>query len=499
MNKLDETYLAFVRMRREIAYLRSSQALLDWDMTTMMPRQGALGRGTATAAIAGVVHERSVAPAYQDALRLLKEADDLGFFRYPESKNIRHAYAELERDLKVPAELVRVLADACSVGYHDWTKAKEEKDFTIFRPSLERIVRLSREKGNLLDPACPYDGLIAEFEPGATSAWLESVLTPLRVFLTGFLGKVLASPHAPDPKLARFAATKEWQLAFCRRLAEDLGYGPAHGRLDESEHPFSDRIHPGDLRITTKVYGDHLLDAVYSTVHEVGHAFYEGGLPQDGFGLATGRYASFGLHEANSRLWEIMIGHGRPFISFLASLLGSHGIKTDAETLYRAKNAIKPGLRRLEADEVTYNLHICLRFELEREIFAGRLEVGDLPEAWNAKTLGSLGLKVTDDAVGCLQDGHWADGTFGYFPTYGLANLYDAQLYEGMSRDVAYLERGVSSGDFAPVRAWLSDKVWRHGATRDTLDIVERATGEKVSSLPFIQYIEKKYGEIYRL
>ena len=261
------------------------------------------------------------------------------------------------------------------------------------------------------------------------------------------------------------------------------------------------RLHPGDVRLTTRYDGGHLLDGLYSVIHEAGHGMYEQGLPGELFGTPAGEAPSYGLHESQSRLWENMVGRSLPFCRWLVRHCAGEGIRFDGDvpSFWRALNAVSPSLVRVDADEVTYNLHICLRFEIERELIEGRLEVADVPAAWNAKVAEYFGLDVPDDALGALQDVHWSGGAFGYFPSYAIGNLYAAQLYAAAERELPGMEDGFARGEFRPLLEWLRDRVHRRGSLATADEIVRDATGSGLSAAPFAAYVERKYGEIYRL
>ena len=499
MNDPKALYTEFVAQRRKMAYLDSARSLLDWDMETKMPKNGADARGDVTAVLAEIAHERSTSQAYGDLLGRLREAAGLGLLDKTQCINVERAHRDLERVRKLPADLVSELASTVSKAHHVWAKAKHEKDFKLFSPTLTRIVELMREKGKLVSSGSPYDGLLEEYEPGMSTFAIANVLTPLRSELKPLIERLKRSHAAPDPSKARFSLPKAKQEELCREIAAWIGYPFEGGRLDESEHPFSNRVHPGDLRITTNYTEDDVLDALYSTVHEVGHSLYEGGLPQEHFGLAHGSASSFGLHEANSRLWEQVIGHSLPFCKHVSSVLRRYGIVTKPDRLYRSMNVVRLGPRRLEADEVTYNLHICLRFELERDLIEGRLQVADARDAWNAKTKEFLGVDITNDAEGILQDVHWSAGYFGYFPSYALGNLFSAQIYAAVRSDLPGLDQDVSMGEFAPLHGWLKEHIWQHGFLLNASEIVRRATGAEPSAASWLAYVNKKYGEIYKL
>lgn len=509
MATITEGYARFVELAEEIAYLSSSLSLLEYDMQVGMPPAGAEGRSRAIAAITRLLHEKSVAPEYGSCLEDLQQAMAAGLLDPVQKANVARAWRKLENDRRLPGVFVNEMAAAIGAAHHVWVAARDAKRFADFQPALERIVALKQQEAALLQgrQASPYDALLDQFEQGATTASVAAALQPLREFLPGFIRRLAASPHAPDPRLARIDVPLGVQQKISRLAAEIVGYDLNAGRINESAHPFSATIHPGDHRITTRYDEDDFLSSFGSVIHECGHAVYEQNLPKEHFGLAAGLPSTMGIHESQSRFWEIMVGRSRAFWMHFLPVLRKLGVRFDSpdrltgaiETFYRSCNTVRPSLIRVDADEVTYNLHILLRFEIERDLIEERLEVADLPVVWNAKMREYLGIDVPDDAVGVLQDIHWSSGYFGYFPSYALGNLNAAQLFAAAGRDIPGLERKIAVGDLAPLRAWLNEKIWCHGAVYDPAELVRRATGEPPSARAFIQYVERKYGEIYRL
>ncbi len=495
-------YAKLAEKLAEISHLRAAAAALEWDTEVLMPEAGSDHRAKVMAYLSGAAHDRSVAPEFGDIVCRLKWELGRGALTEVQEANVRQALKSYERERRLPGELVREMAEVCSASHHVWQQARKASDFGRFLPNLERIIALKREEARLVGPAgSPYDALLDAFEPGATAASVAAVLDPLRAFLEPFVRRIVTSPRQADPAAARVAAPKDLQERMVRLAAEAIGFDFRAGRLDVSAHPFTSRLHPGDTRITTRYDEADLLEALTGVIHEAGHGIYEQALPADQFGAAAGDAASYGLHESQSRLWENLVGRSRPFWDFFLPKLREAGLALDADpdALYRGVNAVRPSLIRVEADEVTYNLHICLRFEIERELIEGRLEAAGLPAVWNAKVRQYLDIEVPDDARGVLQDVHWSGGLFGYFPSYALGNLYSAQLYEAAKRDLPGLEDGFRRGEFAPLKAWLNERVHRHGATLTADEIVRRAAGAPPDASHFIAYLEAKYGEIYSL
>ncbi|MBA2321605.1 MAG: carboxypeptidase M32 [Deltaproteobacteria bacterium] len=401
------------------------------------------------------------------------------------------------REARVPAALVERLSTLQSEGFTAWIRAKAEDRWDLFAPVLQQLLDASIERARAIDPVGhPYDTLLQEFDPGTTVASLQAMFTRLQAGLTGLLRAIAARPALPERPIALASAR---QLPLHREVTAALGYDYAAGRLDFAEHPFSITLGTGDVRITTHLHDDDLLGGLSGSVHEAGHALYEQGLPRDKVGWGVENAASMGLHESQSRFWENWIGRSRPFLGWLATRLTVHAPELGAETdaLYAEANRVKPGLIRIYADEVTYNLHIVVRFELELALFEGRLAVADLPAAWRAKYEEYLGVSPATDREGVLQDVHWSGAAFGYFPSYTLGNLYAASLARAIETAVPDLWTAVGEGRFAPVLAWLRENVHRHGHTWDAPELVARAVGERDAVADLLDHLWARHGALY--
>ncbi|MDP9349212.1 MAG: carboxypeptidase M32, partial [Gemmatimonadota bacterium] len=347
-----------------------------------------------------------------------------------------------------------------------------------------------------------YDALLDEFEPGMTAAEVERTFSALRAGLTPLIAEVAASGRTPEMRLARIGVPRERQVELNRRVLERIGFDFSAGRLDVSTHPFCDGVGPGDTRLTTRYRGEGFMEALASTLHEGGHALYEQGLPKETlFGQPLAEAASLGIHESQSRMWENMVGRSRPFWEWaLPEVRGAFGGELEDVSLdevYAFMNTVAPGLIRVEADEATYNLHVMLRFDLERALLSGDLPVADLPGAWNERMRADLGVEVPDDARGALQDIHWSMGALGYFPTYTLGNLYAAQLWEIIRAELPGLDDAFRRGEFQPLLEWLREKVHRHGRRFTAPELCARVTGRPLSPEPLLRYLEGKLRSLY--
>lgn len=488
----------------DIAHLSTAGAVLSWDQEVLMPPQGADARAEAAARLAAVVHEKMLALNEGGLLSKLARRAARGELAGRAAVIARETWRSYERQAKLPRAFVAEHAAVTAKGQHMWATARANDDFAAFAPWLARIVALKREEARLVGyHESPYDALLDTYEPGMTAAELTPLFDELKDFLIPLVRAIQGSSVRPEPRRIRGRYPLAAQAAFNRMVAGEMGFDFDAGRLDESTHPFTTAFHPTDVRITTRYRERDILYAIGSTIHEAGHALYEQGLPAAAFGTPLAETVSMGVHESQSRLWENMVGKSDAFWRHFYPRLQ----KTFPDPLRRVPrgvfvgimNAVKPSLIRTEADEVTYNLHIIVRFEIERGLIDGALAVRDLPAIWREKMRAYLGIRVPNDREGVLQDVHWSAGYFGYFPTYALGNLYAAQLFAAMERGVPRLAARLAAGDFAAPRAWLNHHVHRHGKTYEAAALIKRATGEAPTSRYFTDYLSRKYGALYRL
>jgi carboxypeptidase Taq len=423
----------------------------------------------------------------------------------PESVIIRETWRMYDRERKLPNAFIQELAELTSHAQTIWADARAKSDFSLFQPSLKRLVELKRQEAEYVGyKDSPYDALLDAHEPGLTSASVSEVFNELRDFLKPFVRSLERSSQVfPSEKILHGTFPIADQQKFNQWVAEKMGFDFDAGRLDQSTHPFTTGFHPEDVRITTRYREHDLFYSLGSTIHEAGHALYEQGLPVKHYGTPLAESISYGIHESQSRIWENNVGKSKAFWTSLYPKLQKQFPKPFAkiplETVYRIMNRVKPSLIRTEADEVTYNLHIILRYEIERELIEGTLKVKDLPEIWNAKIKKYLGLKVPNDREGVLQDVHWSGGSFGYFPTYTLGNLYAAQFYQTAHKKLPRLEADLKKGNFAPFREWLRTNIHAHGKTYSSDALVKEVCGEPLQAKYFIQYLKEKYLDLYKL
>jgi carboxypeptidase Taq len=491
----------------EIAQWHSAAAVLAWDQETYMPRGSGAARAETLAALQGLAHERFTATHTEELLSRWIDLET-GGVRDPEADEPSRALLrEVRRDYlrakRLPTAFVTHLEKTCSLAQHAWQEAKERSDYARFLPHLTTIVALKREEAEYLGYSdTAYDALIDVFEPGMTVARLTPLFADLKARLIPLLGRIQGSSFKPAP-LPPGPYDAQRQLAFGSLVLSTIGYDFARGRLDQSAHPFTTGFHPTDVRLTTRVAPEDVSSCLFSCLHEGGHGLYDQGLDPVQFGTPLGESVSLGLHESQSRLWENCVGRSiefwRHFYPLLRQTFPAPLGRLALEGFHAAINTVQPSPIRVEADELTYNLHIVLRFELEQELIAGRLAPADLPEAWNRAMREGLGVVPNNDAEGVLQDVHWAHGAFGYFPTYTLGNLYAAQFWQQAQRDIAELPTLIEGGRFEPLVGWLRDRIHRWGRMYSSDALLRRVTGEPLNSEHFVTYLEAKFGAIYRL
>lgn len=483
-----------------VADINSALAVLQWDQEVYMPPKGAAARGMQMATLSALAHREFTSA---ETGTLLDECESVaGSLPEADERLVAVARYDYERARKLPEKFVHEFAKETSAAYVAWVKAREASEFPQFKPHLERLVDLSRQKAEFLGyEGSPYNALLEDFERGMTAERLNVIFADLADKQSRLVERVLASPHSPDISWL----TGEWDLQaqwdFGMRVLRDLGYDLDAGRQDKSVHPFSTIFAIDDVRITTRFSKDEFFSSLTGTIHECGHALYMQGHNQEDARTMLADGASLGMHESQSRMWENVIGRSRPFWKHYTPILREyHKDRLDGvtpEQIYAAINKVEPSLVRVEADECTYNLHIIVRFEIEVGLIEGRVKVDEVPELWNATMKRYLGLDVPDDARGCLQDIHWSHGAFAYFPTYALGNLYAAQLFQTIEKEIPNLWGQIGAGSFESLLAWLRENVHRHGRRKLAADLIREITGEEPASGPFLAYLERKFGDLY--
>lgn len=482
-------------------------SLLGWDQETYMPPDGAEIRGEQLKTLAGLVHREKTSKKFANALSKLIDLKS-GKIIAKDLKPEQQAAARMWRrdynhDTALPHKFVEQFAKLSSQSQLVWRDAKNQDAFHRFAPFLDKIVAMCRKKADYLGyENHPYDALIDLYEPEMSTQEIKSLFGKLRTHVTALLKKIMASKQVDDSFLfGKFEQEK--QLKFGRKLLADMGYDMNKGRLDLSTHPFSSACHPTDSRVTTRIHPSSLISNISVVLHEGGHGLYEMGLPAEHYGSPLCEAISYGVHESQSRWWETRIGQSKPFWQHYLPLLQKafkgklDSVKLDA--LYRAINKVEPSFIRVEADEVTYTLHVILRFELEVALMEGSLKVREVPEAWRAKMKELLQIVPKTDREGCLQDVHWSMGGLGYFPTYTLGNLYAAHLFKGFEKAHPDWEKRIASGDLLVCKDWLHNNVYQYGRRYTAHELLKKATGAPFSADAYIDYISNKYRDIYKL
>lgn len=485
---------------REAVRLAQAVAVLEWDQETQLPGGGVEDRAEQLALLESLHHQRITDPRIGE---LLQAAGDANGLEANEAAFVREKRREYDQQTKLPEDLVARKAEARSLGQATWASARKANDFAAFAPRLETLVDLARETADLLGyQEVRYDALLDQFEPYMRASQVTPIFAELRSGLVELLGRIKARPQV-DTEFLGVEFDVERQEAFSRRILEILNYPADRGRLDRSTHPFSTKLGSHDVRVTSRYEADNVLSSVFSTIHELGHGHYELGIAPELHGSVLDSGTSLAVHESQSRHWENMIGRSRQFWQFALPLMQEffpaqlQGV--DVDRMWRAANRVQPSFIRVDADEVTYSLHVILRFELEQALIAGEIQVRDLPEAWRAKSKDLLGIVPETDALGVLQDVHWSAGLFGYFPTYALGNLYAAHFLGAMQRDLGDIWAGVAHGKTDHILSWLHDHIHRHGMAKTANELLTDITGDELSPRPFLEYLNTKYSAVYGL
>jgi carboxypeptidase Taq len=496
-----DTYDKLRSHMKEHWTLWSTSFLAEWDQETYMPAGGAEARANMLGLLARLTHEMFTDPRVNEWLTEC-ESSDLAVGDTIEAANIRELRRRYNRRTTLPPEFVQEEARLMSESHQVWVQARKKSDFAMFAPYLEKVIAMQREKADLFGfKTEAYDALMDDYEPGATAAEIEAVFAGLLPELVALNGRLKEAPRRPDIGIIKRPYDVQKQRIFSEMVVAALGYDFNEGRIDEVAHPFCTSFGPGDHRICTRYYPDDLAEGLTGVVHEAGHAMYDMGLNREDYGMPTGDATSLGIHESQSRMWENQVGRSRGFWEYFfpqAQRIFRESLKdVTLEQFHHAMNYSAPSFIRVEADEATYNLHIMLRFDIERAILRGDLKVADIPGEWNKRFKEYFGLEVDKDSNGCLQDVHWSMGSLGYFPTYCLGNLYAAQFYAKANEEMPGLESDFARGDFSRLLGWLRKNIHVHGSRYRAADLCRRVTGEPLSHRPLIAYMTEKYEDIY--
>ncbi len=480
-------------------------SLLHWDQETYMPPGGITPRSQQIAQLSSLIHEEKTGLKFKSYLEKLVSLSTgkpkIKGLSIAQLAAVREWRREFLKDTKLPTSFVETFSTVTSEATPIWAEAKKTNNFKLFAPFLDKILALNRKKADILGFSDhPYDALLETYEPCMTTSRVGTIFDGLQKELKGLLKKIAARPQIDNRFLQR-EVSDEKQLAIGRLTLSKLPMDIAYTRLDLSSHPFSTALHPHDSRITTRIIPCAFMSNIFSILHEAGHSFYEMGLPTQYWGTPLAEYVSLSIHESQSRWWETLIGRSLPFWKFFYPHL-QHELpnlkKIPLDRFYRAINAVKPSFIRVEADEVTYCLHVILRFEIEKMLVSGQLQVADLPDAWNSKMKEFFGITPPNDTQGCLQDIHWALGAFGYFPTYALGNLFSAQFFSSFEKQHPDWSKKIEKGDLPFVREWLKETIHRWGRMYNSEELVKKATGKPLSEVAYCSYLKKKYSAIYK-
>jgi carboxypeptidase Taq len=495
----EQAYAELIRLSREETLLASCVDVLEWDEEINLPRKAVNHRSDQLAFLAGMLHDRSTSPRYDELLSIVEESPLTADPESPPAVNVRELRRGYDRERRMPRKLVEESARVTSLASKAWVHARRKNDFKSFAPWLERIFLLAREEADAVGHnGTRYDALLDDYEPGMTTSVLSSLFTELGDKLGSLVDAARDDDSKPAPatfRAKRFSLDK--QRHFAERVAAAVGFNLDAARFDVGNHPFCTDLGPGDVRIALRFVSTDFTRGVFTLLHEVGHGLYDQGLDPAHYGTPMGETASLGLHESQSRLWENLVGRSEGFWRYFYPELRQtfpRGLRDiPMETFRGMINRVEPGLIRVHADEVTYNMHIVIRFELERAMLSGDLAVADLPDAWAEFYQRYLGVTPEDHRDGCLQDMHWAEGLIGYFPTYALGNVYAAQLYSAAEREIGPLDEAFAAGDFAGLKGWLVDRVHRHGMRYRAREVVERATGSPPDPSALIAGLSNRY------
>lgn len=489
----------------EIHDLNRVSSLLGWDQAVTMPAGGAAVRAEQMATIGRIAHERLTSPEIGRLLDDLVSYEESLPYESDDASLIRVTRYDYERARQVPTELRTEMTRVASLSRNAWAGARASSDFGAFLPFLQQTIDLKKRYVDCFEPTAePYDVLLDEFERGLPTSEVRAIFTQLKQAIVPLIAAVAERADAVDDSCLHGHFPVPQQREFCLSVLRRFGYTDDGWRFDPTAHPFATNTGLGDIRLTTRYYEDNIAVSIFGSMHECGHGLYEAGIDPALERTPLCRGTSLGIHESQSRLWENLVGRSRAAWSgFLPSLKAAFPGQLDGvdlETFYRAINKVKPGLIRVEADELTYGLHVVLRFELEQEMLSGAIPLAELPEAWNARMKSYLGVNVPDMASGVLQDVHWSLGYVGYFPTYVLGSIASAQIWERAQAALPDLQGQIARGEFSPLREWLRQNLHRHGRKFTPKETLQKVTGaDTVDVGPYVNYLTAKFGEIYEL
>ncbi|MBN2203339.1 MAG: carboxypeptidase M32 [Candidatus Aenigmarchaeota archaeon] len=503
MKSLPLSYKKLLEKNKKLTLLGSVQGTMSWDMETMMPPRAVGLRSEQMALLSSIFHKSATSPEIGSLLAEVMKKGNFDMLGQIEKRNVELIKKSYDERTKIPTELVEKIAKQRAVSVNVWKKAKKKQDYSMFRPELEKNIDLSKKLAEILmkvkDAKSLYDALLDDYEPKITTDAIAKIFSKLQNELRVIISKCENSGIQVEE--IKKSASIDAQKKIAGMLAEFAGYDitsdNAGGRIDETEHPFTQGYFD-DVRITTHYYENNIFSSIFSTLHEMGHAIYEQNIDQKLKYQPVGSACSYGIHESQSRFLENMVGRSKEFWTFFLPNINSVTcLDLDMEKLLLYVNRVRPSKIRIEADEVTYGLHIITRFEIERDMFSGKLDACDLPNVWNSKYKEYLGLEIKNDSEGVMQDMHWASNLFGYFPSYALGNIYGGQMLGAMNKKFPNWKEDLSKGDLTKERIWIKKNIYDNCKIYDPADLIKKITGKPVSVEPFVNYLKKKFGAIY--
>jgi carboxypeptidase Taq len=504
---LDSAYKQLLEKTKDTMVLSTAEDLIHWDMETMMPPKAVNQRSEQLALMSRIRHKLGTDPEIGKLTAAITSSPEYPKMTQIQKRNIYLINKSFREQTALPEKLVSDLAMQEAITVNTWKKAKAKKDFNIYKADLQKLFELSKQAAEILmkvkDTKTPYEALIDNFEPKMSSETITKIFNQLLAGLKPLIAKIENCQTKPSPEILHQPVPVDAQRRMTQLITQTLGYdtssSQAGGRVDETEHPFTSGYYD-DIRITTHYYPDNFTSSIFSVLHESGHAIYEQNLPGEWQYQPVGSPCSYGIHESQSRFYENLVGRSKEFwTSFLPkikqtvpSLAG-----LDLDRFVQAINRVERSKIRIEADEVTYSIHIIIRFELERDLFGGKISVDELPQVWNQKYADYLGVEILNDSEGIMQDTHWASGLYGYFPSYALGNIYDGQLFAALAQALPDWESDLANGKLAPVNTWLKENIHLRGDLYDPEELIKLATGTTLDSTSFIKYLNQKYSKLY--
>ncbi|MBL0147064.1 MAG: carboxypeptidase M32 [Chitinophagaceae bacterium] len=493
-------YNTYKTTLQKIADIKYATAVLQWDQETYLPPKGAEARGRQIATLTEIAHEQFTEEAFGNLLQELLSKDNLSG---KQKRNVQLSLEDYTKSKKLPSAFIRQMSEAVNKSFHAWMDARKQNSFAVFQQPLNDIIELKRQEADLLGyQHHPYNALMNDYDKGLTVAITDKIFNDLKPQLIHLLNRIKVKPQVGNSFLHQhFNKNEQWKFGL--EILDAIHFDKQAGRQDISEHPFTINFCSSDVRVTTRIDENDFGNMTWSCLHEGGHALYEQGLSESEYGLPLGEYCSLSIHESQSRLWENNVGRGKAFwqhhYKLAQQTFGKQFAAISADDFYRAINKVEPSFIRTEADELTYHLHVMIRYEIEKMLIEGSISTKDIPAYWNEHYEKYMGIKVPDDKNGCLQDVHWSHGSFGYFATYSLGSLYAAQLYAAILKENVSVETEIGEGNVQTVLNWLRKNIHAYGRYFTSEELCKQATGETLNSNYFTKYANDKYGKIYNL